>query len=124
VSEVEEMDQRLAARDFSLDQEVGDESKASYIDKLADSGMLQDELVMREEAQEQLAARVERVLQTLNDKERFIVEKRLMADDPLTLREIGEKFKISRERARQIEVNVIKKVKKLLAPAALALATA
>jgi len=118
VAEVEEMDQRLAARDFSLDQEVGDDSKMSYVDKLADGSALQDELVARAESQHQLERRVERVLSTLNDKERFIVEHRLMADEPLTLREIGERFKISRERARQIEVNVIKKAKKMLAPMA------
>ena len=116
VSEVIEMDQRLGARDFSLDQEIADESKLTYVERLPDETALQDQLVSEREDEAQLKARVQKALSTLNEKERFIVEKRLMSDDPLTLREIGETFKISRERARQIEANVIKKVKKLLTP--------
>ncbi len=47
----------------------------------------------------------------LNPKEIFIFEQRIMAEEPLTLQEIGQQFKISRERARQIENRVIKKFK-------------
>jgi RNA polymerase sigma-32 factor len=114
VSEVIEMDQRLSARDFSLDQEIGDDSKLSFVDRLTDDGQLQDETAARNQSDYRLKERVATALKTLNEKERYIVEKRLMADEPLTLREIGERFRISRERARQIEANVIKKVKKLL----------
>lgn len=117
VSEVVEMDQRLSARDFSLDQEIGDDSKLSFVDRLTDDSALQDETAAKSQSDYRLKDRVANALKTLNEKERYIVEKRLMADEPLTLREIGERFKISRERARQIEANVIKKVKKLLSGA-------
>jgi RNA polymerase sigma-32 factor len=50
----------------------------------------------------------------LNDKERMILEKRLLTDEPLTLQNIADKFAISRERVRQIEVNLLKKMKKYL----------
>ncbi len=116
VEDVVEMDQRLAGRDFSLDQQVADDSRQTYLERLIDEDELQDEAVAHDEQQAQLKARVRQALATLNEKERYIVEKRLMAEEPLTLREIGEKFKISRERARQIEANVVKKVKKLLGP--------
>jgi RNA polymerase sigma-32 factor len=114
ISDVNEMDQRLAARDFSLDAERSSESKISHLDSLADLGDNQEELVGRAEQQDIMKDQVSSALATLNEKERYIVENRLMADEPLTLREIGEKFHISRERARQIEANVVKKVKKLL----------
>jgi RNA polymerase sigma-32 factor len=117
VEDVVEMDQRLGGRDFSLDQQVTDDSRQTYLERLVDSEELQDETVANDEQHARLKARVDQALSTLNEKERYIVEKRLMADEPLTLREIGEKFKISRERARQIEANVMKKVKKLLGPA-------
>ena len=47
----------------------------------------------------------------LNNKERFIFDRRIMAEEPVTLQEIGAKFQISRERVRQIENNVLKKFK-------------
>ena len=50
----------------------------------------------------------------LNDKERYIIENRLMTNDPKTLQEIGKHFRISRERARQIEGNVIRKMRDYL----------
>lgn len=116
VTEVIEMDQRLGARDFSLDQPLGDESKMTFGERIADQGSLQDDMVAAHEEQAQLALQVRQALSTLNEKERYIVENRLMAEEPLTLREIGERFQISRERARQIEANVMKKVRKLLGP--------
>jgi len=122
-SEVGEMSQRLSARDISLDSELP-EGGGNRIDRMPAPGDNQEELVGRHETQQQLEAKVSSALSGLNDKERYIVEHRLMADEPLTLREIGEKFNISRERARQIEANVMKKVKKLLGPVASAYAPA
>lgn len=119
-SEVSEMDLRLSARDFSLDAERGVESKQTFLDVLADEGTNQEDEFAERERQGILEGQVAQALSSLNDKERFIVENRLMADEPMTLREIGDKFHVSRERARQIEANVMKKIKKLLGPAALA----
>ena len=114
ISDVDEMDQRLGSRDFSLDAERSGESRMSHLDSLADPAQSQEELVGKAEQEDIMKGHVSNALATLNEKERYIVENRLMADEPLTLREIGEKFHISRERARQIEANVVKKVKKLL----------
>ena len=114
ISDVDEMDQRLGSRDFSLDAERSGESRVSHLDSLADPAQSQEELVGKAEQEDIMKGHVSNALATLNEKERYIVENRLMADEPLTLREIGEKFHISRERARQIEANVVKKVKKLL----------
>ena len=61
-----------------------------------------------------LAELLERLKENLNDKERMILEDRLLTDEPLTLQNIADKFDISRERVRQIEVNLLAKMKKYL----------
>ncbi len=53
-------------------------------------------------------------LKTLKDRERYIIEKRVLSDQPLTLEELGTKFNISRERVRQIESAALKKIKDVL----------
>jgi RNA polymerase sigma-32 factor len=50
-------------------------------------------------------------LEKLNEREEYIVRRRIMADDPATLQEIGDRFNITRERARQIEKEALKKLK-------------
>jgi RNA polymerase sigma-32 factor len=62
---------------------------------------------------------VGKALEKLNEKERYIIEQRVAAEEPQTLQEIAEFFSISRERVRQIEEGAIKKLKTLLAPVVL-----
>ncbi|MEN6466702.1 MAG: sigma factor-like helix-turn-helix DNA-binding protein, partial [Syntrophaceae bacterium] len=50
-------------------------------------------------------------LAKLNERERFIIQNRIMADNPLTLQDIGDKFNITRERARQIEKDALRKIR-------------
>jgi RNA polymerase sigma-32 factor len=61
-----------------------------------------------------LAELLEQLKEHLNDKERMILEDRLLTDEPMTLQNIADKFDISRERVRQIEVNLLAKMKKYL----------
>ena len=55
-------------------------------------------------------------LECLNEKERFVIEQRVTAEQPMTLQEIADHFSLSRERVRQIEDGALKKMKRLLAP--------
>ncbi|MBI5495369.1 MAG: RNA polymerase factor sigma-32 [Deltaproteobacteria bacterium] len=110
-AEVNEMELRLAARDFSLDVEVGEDGKETHLDLLPGNIESQEESVGTREVRALLRQDVSRALQSLSEKERTIVEARLMSDDPPTLREIGEQWGVSRERARQIEANALKKLK-------------
>ena len=113
-----DMEARLAARDFSLDAKLGDESgAASHLDMLADDvdRNQEDELGDRQE-QALLQGFVQDALETLNDKERYIVEKRLLSDEPETLQQIGDTFSVSRERVRQLETRVLSKLRKVLTP--------
>jgi RNA polymerase sigma-32 factor len=61
-----------------------------------------------------LKDKIRGILPDLNDKERDILYDRLLAEKPLTLREIGEKYGITRERVRQIEARLLKKLKEHL----------
>jgi RNA polymerase sigma-32 factor len=61
---------------------------------------------------------VESALSLLDDRERFIVEQRLMADDPASLQALGSRFGFSRERARQIEIRARGKLRAALSPLA------
>jgi len=119
--EVNDMEMRLAARDFSLDAELEPGARQSHIDLLADDkGPSQEEQLARLEERRLVRGKVHEAMGSLNEKERYIVENRLMTDEPKTLQEIGQYFSISRERARQIEGNVIRKIRMHLADTGLA----
>ncbi len=111
--DVEEMDARMKGRDSSLDQPISDDSATTPLDLLASSEN-QEALVARNEEQTKVKAELKRAMSDLNDKERFIVEKRLMTDEPMTLQEIGDRYHISRERARQLEERAKKKIRETL----------
>lgn len=121
-ADIMEMELRLAARDFSLDVEVGDDSRDTHLDLLPAAADSQEDTLAQRQVQGLLARDVSAALQTLNDKERTIVLERLMGDEPTTLREIGERWGVSRERARQIEVSALKKIKGYLTAHSAALA--
>lgn len=111
--DVEEMDARLRGRDASLDAPLREDGQVTALDLLASSDN-QEEAVSQAEERTKIRGEVRHVLRTLNEKERFIVERRLMTDEPLTLQEIGDRYHISRERARQLEVRAKKKIRDAL----------
>jgi RNA polymerase sigma-32 factor len=110
--DVMEMEARLKGRDTSLDQPFHEESPVTPLEMLA-SGENQEDLLARTEENQNVRLEVEKALTVLNEKERFIVEKRLMTDEPMTLQEIGDRYHISRERTRQLEERAKKKIRKL-----------
>jgi RNA polymerase sigma-32 factor len=110
-SEVIGMEMRLAARDFSLDAKVVDGSQKSHLDRLVSQSDNQEELLARKEEHQLLRGKVEEALERLDERERYIVENRLMSEEPQTLQELGDVFKVSRERARQLESRVISKLR-------------
>ncbi len=115
-SELVEMDQRLRG-DYSLDCEGVDGEGVSLLENLADQRKNQEEALADFEESYKLEKEVSRALDRLNPKERYVIERRVIADDPMTLQEIADHFSISRERVRQIEEGALRKMKKFLAPA-------
>ena len=96
--DITDMEMRLGIRDFSLDVEMQDGSRQNHLDLLANPDWLpsQEETYAHDEEQGQLRRRVREAIDVLNEKERYIVMNRLMADEPQTLQQIGKHFAISR----------------------------
>ncbi len=113
-SEVIEMSQRMDNWDMSLESPVRDDSDDEQKNFIPSGGPAVEELVADKEVKEQLAAILEKLRTTLNDKEKEILDGRLMNDEPKTLQEIADIFGISRERVRQIEANLLKKMRTYL----------
>jgi len=113
--EVLEMEQRLLG-ECSLDAELPGSNGLTVLEGLADSRMNQEDLLAEFQQNSQLQKQVAKAVGLLNDKERFIIERRVSAEDPLTLQEIASHFSISRERVRQIEEAALRKMKVALSP--------
>ena len=103
----------LDARDVSLDAPVYSDSATTLGDTLVAADWNQEEGLAHSETDGFARDAVSEALIGLDDRERYIVEKRLMADneDELSLAEIGRQLGVSRERARQLEVRAKKKLK-------------
>jgi len=108
------MDQRMGSWEVSLNTPVRDDSDENYMDFLASGEASLESSVARKEIGHQLRHYLEEFRKELKDKEKVIFEKRLIAEDPLTLQELGKEFGVSRERVRQIEVRLKKKLRKFL----------
>ncbi|PKN06096.1 MAG: RNA polymerase sigma factor RpoH [Deltaproteobacteria bacterium HGW-Deltaproteobacteria-7] len=109
-SEVEEMDLRMGSRDVSLNEIINDDSTNSHMDFLAYEGDDQEVSLIKNEEKSLVQRDIAGALSNLNERESYIILNRVMADDPKTLQEIGSKYNISRERARQIEKQALKKM--------------
>ncbi len=110
-----EMDKRMGGKDLSLDAEIKGDTDLSHMDFLADGNVVnQEDLITKVEEEKRIKSGMIDALKTLKDRERFIIENRILADKPLTLEELGTKYNISRERVRQIENAALKKMKTVL----------
>lgn len=117
-AEVMEMEQRMRG-EYSLDAELEPGAGITMLDSLPDERRNQEELLADSQEAANLQREIGRAMEKLNDKERYIIEQRVAADDPLTLQEIADHFSISRERVRQIEEGARKKLRNILSPVVL-----
>jgi RNA polymerase sigma-32 factor len=110
--DVEEMDQRLGHDEVSIDAPVGEDGKTTRAERLipADAVPGADDQLANEEVKRLFRAKLGDFARDLDGKEKYIFEKRLIADEPMTLQDIGSHFGVSRERARQIEAQLIKRI--------------
>lgn len=110
--QIVEMQQRLDASDMSLDVTVGEESGgATRIDFLPAINPGIEESLAGQEIAALLQDRIKDILPLLSEKEVYILQHRLLTDDPVTLREIGEKYSVTRERVRQLEARLLQKLR-------------
>jgi RNA polymerase sigma-32 factor len=106
-----EMLRRLDSKDVSLDGELYDDGKVSMLDMLADDEPGQEDELLDAERAHALGDSIGDALQDLDKRERYIVERRMMADVEESLASIGRDLGVSRERARQLEARAKKKLR-------------
>ncbi|HJL21895.1 MAG TPA: RNA polymerase factor sigma-32 [Polyangiaceae bacterium LLY-WYZ-15_(1-7)] len=113
---MEKMLRRLEGKDVSLDGKVFDDSGLSLVDTLVAEADPQDEVVARRTRQERIELRLDDALDALDQRERYIVENRLLQDDDdeMTLAALGREPGVSRERARQLEARAKQKLRQRL----------
>ncbi|GIW41313.1 MAG: RNA polymerase sigma factor [Candidatus Binatia bacterium] len=113
-SEVVEMDQRLSARDLSVDAPLEDGEATSLLDLLPSKTATAEKQIADAEFRAKVHEKILEFGKTLKGKDQVIFESRLLAENPLTLQEIGDRYGISRERVRQIESRVKKRLREYL----------
>ena len=115
--EVIEMQMRLSAPDFSLDAPIGSDeggesvTRGSLIPSATESA---EDSLATNEVKELFKEHLDEFRQTLSGRDVEIFEERILADEPLTLQELGDRYGVSRERARQLEAKLIKNLKKFV----------
>ena len=113
-----EMEQRMAARDLSLDSPLDEDHELTHLDLLQESSLNQEESLALKEEKKIREREVLSAMKHLNQREEYVIKNRIMSDSSLTLREIGNHLKLSRERVRQIESEALKKLKREIPPRA------
>jgi len=113
-AEIIEMTQSMAHGDLSLDATGEDEQGPALIDILPDNVTSAEDLTVREQLQDLITEKIELFKKGISERERVILEERLLGDKPATLQEIASRFHKTREAIRYTEKNLIKKLKAFL----------
>lgn len=111
VSDVEGMEMRLAGTDQSLNATVSDASDDEWQDFMCDDGPNPEELVQEGHDNATRSGWLHSAMAELTEREQTIIRERRLRDDPLTLEELGKRLGISKERVRQIEHKVLRKLR-------------
>jgi len=109
--EIHEMEQRMGRRDLSLDLPFDDDKELTPLELLSDGSPDQEDRLIQSQDAQILRNEISKALERLTERERYIITHRIMSDNPLTLREIGDTFQLSRERVRQIEKEALTKLR-------------
>jgi RNA polymerase sigma-32 factor len=109
--DVIEMGQRLGSWDLSLDAPLGPDQDGTLMDILPSQTTPADESLAHAELRELFRKKLAEFAATLDDRYADILRNRILSETPLTLDDIGKKYNISRERARQLEEKIIKRLR-------------
>lgn len=110
-SEIIEMANRLGNSEVSLEAPIRNDSKDEQIVFLTQAGPSVEDIVTASDFNTRLHQILDDKKESLSERERVILYERLMTDDGRTLRDIADQFEISRERVRQVELALLKKLK-------------
>ena len=109
--EIVDMDQRLDNWDLSLDAPLKEDSDTERMDFLSTEAESAEDTMAKKEMDVLLHNKIEDFRKGLTERELEIFDQRIFAENPATLQEIGDNYAISRERVRQVEKNIIKKMR-------------
>jgi RNA polymerase sigma-32 factor len=109
--DVVEMDQRLGNWELSLDQPIGENQDGSLMDILPSQQVPADEQLAKEQLQTLFRAKLAEFVKTLDERDEDILRNRLLSETPLTLDDLGAKYGITKERTRQLEARIIKRLR-------------
>ena len=112
--EVVEMQQRLGGWDVSIDEPVGEESGESLANTLPSHQEGADEKLAEDEMRALFQSKLKAFSAKLKPRDLEILTERLLAEKPKTLEILAEQYKISKERVRQLEENILKRLKKFM----------
>ena len=113
--EVISMNQRLAGHEHSLNAHVGnEEGDAEWQDWVVDEDADQELQVSQRQELQQKQALLKNAMSVLDEREKEILQDRRLIDEPNTLEELSQKYKVSRERIRQIENRAFEKLQKAM----------
>ena len=110
--EVVNMNRRMMGQEKSLNDPIKSGEKDEWQDWLVDDSLDQELIVSQKQEYREKKYLLNDAIKILNDREREIIEARRLADNPRTLDELSKKYKISRERVRQIENKAFEKLQK------------
>jgi RNA polymerase sigma-32 factor len=112
--DVVEMNRRMAGADASLNVTAVEDGETEWIDRLVDEQPTQDMILAETEERTQRHKLLGEALARLNEREREILVERRLRDEPLTLEDLGQRFHVSRERIRQLEMRAVEKLRKAM----------
>ena len=118
--DIHEMEQRMGRRDLSLDLPFDEDKELTPLELLSDGSPDQEDMLIQSQDAQIQRNEISKALERLTERERYIITHRIMSDNPLTLREIGDTFQLSRERVRQIEKEALTKLRRDMQNAVLA----
>jgi RNA polymerase sigma-32 factor len=113
-ADVIEMDQRLGRAEVSLDAPVGEDAKDTVLDLVPSPDARPDAIVARADQMARVRAALDEFAATLAGKDLFVFRQRMVAEEPLTLQEIGDHYGVTRERIHQIEAALQKRLRAFL----------
>jgi RNA polymerase sigma-32 factor len=111
VKDVEDMEGRLSAADQSLNARIGEGGEEEWQSFLVDDRPNPEDIVMGMKDSQTRSAWLEQALRDLSDRERKIIEDRHLADEVVTLEDLGRQLGVSKERVRQLEARAMDKLK-------------
>ena len=112
--EVVNMNRRMMGQEKSLNDPIKDGEKGEWQDWIVSDDLDQELFVSQKQEMDEKKSLLHQSIKILNERERAIIEERKLSEDPKTLDQLSKKYKISRERIRQIETKAFEKLQKAM----------